>query len=107
MKKNGKILALILSIMLIFSVGGSETGKVSASENDLGETLDYGIGSPRVTIQKWDTVTFGNYWQKDTNRDGYADEKDSKTPIKWRVLEEKDGVLLLISDKILDEIGLD
>ena len=103
MKKNGKILALILSIMLIFSVGGSETGKVSASENDLGETLDYGIGSPRVAIQKWDTVTFGNYWQKDTNRDGYADEKDSKTPIKWRVLEEKDGVLLLISDKILDE----
>lgn len=50
----------------------------------------------------WDAVFFGHYWQNDTNGDGVADQKDQKEPIKWRVLEIKDGYATLFADRILD-----
>ena len=50
----------------------------------------------------WDCVYFGNYWQSDTNRDGTADQKDEKQPIKWRVLSVDGDDAFLLADKNLD-----
>ena len=50
----------------------------------------------------WDCVYFGNYWQSDTNRDGTADRKDDKQPIKWRVLSVDGDDAFLLADKNLD-----
>ncbi len=53
-------------------------------------------------VTEWDCIWFGNYWQKDTNGDYTADEKDEKTPIKWRVLSVKGDDVFLLADKNLD-----
>ncbi len=53
-------------------------------------------------VAEWDCIWFGNYWQKDTNGDYTADEKDVKTPIKWRVLSVKGNDVFLLADKNLD-----
>ena len=50
----------------------------------------------------WDCVWFGNYWQNDTNRDGTANKKDAKEPIKWMVLYASSDDLFLFSEKLLD-----
>ncbi len=53
-------------------------------------------------VSAWDCIWFGNYWQEDTNGDGKADENDTKTPIKWRVLSVEGDDALLLADKGLD-----
>ncbi len=50
-------------------------------------------------VTTWDCVYFGNYWQNDTNGDGTANRKDSKEPIKWRVLSVDGDDALLLSDQ--------
>lgn len=50
----------------------------------------------------WDCVWFGEYWQNDTNKDGTADVKDAKEPVKWRVLSVEGDKALLLADKNLD-----
>ncbi len=54
----------------------------------------------------YDVVTFGSYYQKDTNQDGIVDTQDEKLPIRWRVLSQYIGDNLvtyrLISEDILD-----
>ncbi len=62
------------------------------------------VAAPRQSkgITTWDCVYFGNYWQEDTNKDGRADKKDKKQPIKWRVLAIKDGYALILSEQNLD-----
>jgi len=78
----------------------------------------------------WDCIWFGNYWQEDTNGDGYSVSKntviteiddlrydqdgnihynlgvgsylaDNKQPIKWRVLSVNGNDALLLADKLL------
>lgn len=55
---------------------------------------------------EYDIVTFGSYYQEDTNQDGVIDTQDEKLPIKWRVLSQKVGedstTYRLISEDILD-----
>ena len=53
-------------------------------------------------VTTWDCVYFGNYWQKDTNGDGVADENDKKQPIKWRVLSVDEEDAFLMADQNLD-----
>ncbi len=74
------------------------------------------IGNPRTAdgVSTWDCVWFGDYWQEDTNGDGYCLNKsriiekksypaDDKQPIKWRVLSiDDDKEALLLSDRLLD-----
>lgn len=51
----------------------------------------------------WDTVYFGNYWQSDTNHSVWADKKDEKQPVLWRVLSvTEDGKATLLSEKSLE-----
>jgi hypothetical protein len=49
--------------------------------------------STGCSYQVGDIIEFGSYYQYDLSR---------KTPIKWRVLEVKDGKALLISEFLLD-----
>lgn len=62
-----------------------------------------GLRNPRVKMKVRDTVTFGSYWQEDTNGDGVADQKDEKQPIKWQVLSVDGDDVFLMADKILDQ----
>ncbi len=52
----------------------------------------------------YSTVYFGEYWQNDTNEDGYTSWiDDNKEPIKWRVLsvDETNDDLFLLADENL------
>ena len=51
-----------------------------------------------IERSEWDSIYFGNYWQEDTNKDGRADTKDKKTPIRWRVLSVDGDTACLMSD---------
>ena len=63
----------------------------------------FSMGIPaNAKTKEYETVTFGNFWQEDTNKDGKADRKDKKTPIKWIVLKKySDGTALVMSKNIL------
>lgn len=61
-----------------------------------------GLRNPRVKMRIRDTITFGSYWQEDTNGDGVAGEKDEKQPIKWQVLSVDGDDVFLLADKVLD-----
>ena len=61
----------------------------------------------RVTVEEissstWDCISFGNYWQSDTNSDGTVNQNDEKQPIKWRVLSVEGDDALLLADQNLD-----
>ena len=60
------------------------------------------LQSPRVAFNTRDTISFGEYWQYDTNGDQIANEDDAKQSITWQVLGQDGDDLILISDKILD-----
>ena len=102
--KLGNAIRPALYLDLSASAAWSKAGDVTAN----GETAEnpYKLYNPRMDANGnsvWDCIWFGNYYQKDTNKDGKADREDQKTPIKWRVLSIQDDVALLISDKCLDE----
>ncbi len=61
-----------------------------------------GLRSPRVKMRIRDTITFGSYWQEDTNGDGVADQNDDKQPIRWQVLSVDGDDVFLLADKVLD-----
>ncbi len=57
----------------------------------------------KANVTTWDCITFGNYWQEDTNGDGKIDQTDEKQPIKWRVLSVDGDDAFLMADQVLDE----
>ena len=61
-----------------------------------------GLRNPRVKMRIRDTITFGSYWQEDTNGDGVADQNDDKQPVKWQVLSVDGDDVFLLADKVLD-----
>ncbi len=94
-KKCLKTLSLVLSVSLMISGVGLGSNKVNAE-------AEYGLSNPKVAYYYRDTLTFGNYWQEDTNGDGKVDETDDKQPIKWQILSQDGNDVFLMSDKILD-----
>lgn len=119
-KRTKKVLSILTAGAVILTTFGSPAGSVESKA----ETA-YGIGNP--TIQKdvlvsgeetdsseglhnpvvktdvlaWDTITFGNYWQEDTNDDGEINTNDEKKPIRWRVLSvEGDDAFLMVDQAI-------
>lgn len=62
------------------------------------------VKNPRSSedVITWDCVYFGNYWQNDTNNDGFANTDDAKLPIKWRVLAVNGTDAFLVADQNLD-----
>lgn len=101
------ILSLIISVVNISNSIGVE----AESKNKLSNpTITYptinnnGISQPTTDSEGntvWDTIYFGNYWQKDTNGDGIVNTEDDKQPIRWRVLSVNSDKILLIADQNL------
>ncbi|MBO4864088.1 MAG: hypothetical protein J5517_06970 [Eubacterium sp.] len=98
LKRRKKVLSVVLASMLTLSGIVSVPGRAEAAEGD----TDYGISSPRIEYNYRDTVTFGSYWQVDTNGDGKADQNDDKQPVVWQILKRyDDGTALVLADKVL------
>lgn len=98
-----------MSAMLLCACGSkgenSQTQEPAETANNTTAELDGSKLSNPVTegeVTTWDCVYFGNYWQKDTNGDGIADQNDEKEPIKWRVLSVEDDDAFLLADQCLD-----
>ena len=98
-KKSSSALALTLAALLTASLASTGT----YPERVEAEETNYGLSNPKTAYNYRETVTFGNYWQEDTNGNGVADKNDDKTPITWQILEKyDDDTALVVSDKILD-----
>ena len=97
MKKKWKRTALVLAAALTI------TSLPAAADKEV-KAEGYGVSNPIVTstLNTWDTLTFGNYWQEDTNGDGVADQNDDKQPIQWRVLSVDGNDAFLMAEKTLD-----
>lgn len=108
------VFAIVLVSLLVCNGFGSMPVAKAASDTTItpqsprtevqGGELDAasGLRNPRVTVRLRDKVTFGSYWQEDTNGDGVADEKDEKQPIQWQVLSVQGDDVFLMADKALD-----
>ena len=96
MKPKSKLLSLLLTICLV--VGLMPTAALAAGTGtekaiqlvDSGTAANIGGGQA-------DNIYFGTYQQSSDDSDGYNID-----PIKWRVLENADGQLFLLSDQNLD-----
>ena len=125
-KRTKKVLSILTAGAVILMTFGSPAGNIESKA----ETA-YGIGNP--TIQKdvlvsgeetdsseglhnpvvktdvlaWDTITFGNYWQEDTNDDGEINTNDEKKPIRWRVLSVEGDDAFLMADQAIESRPFD
>ena len=125
-KRTKKVLSILTAGAVILTTFGSPAGNIESQA----ETA-YGIGNP--TIQKdvlvsgeetdsseglhnpvvktdvlaWDTITFGNYWQEDTNDDGETNTDDEKKPIRWRVLSVEGDDAFLMADQAIESRPFD
>lgn len=75
---------------------------VTGSEEDDNLLADAGTTETGMEDITYDCIYFGNYRQKDTNGDGEADDKDEKTPVKWRVLSVNGDDAFIMADTCLD-----
>ena len=80
------------------SLQNPRVSEVQGGEQDAAS----GLRNPRVKMRIRDTITFGSYWQEDTNGDGVADQDDDKQPIRWQVLSVDGDDVFLLADKVLD-----
>ena len=97
MRKKWKRTALVLAAALTI------TSLPAAADKEV-KAEGYDVSNPVVTstLSTWDTLTFGKYWQEDTNGDGVADQNDDKQPIQWRVLSVDGNDAFLMAEKTLD-----
>ena len=96
MKPKGKILSLLLTICL---VAGLMPTNVLAGETDTGRAIQLVDSGTAANIAggQADNIYFGTYQQSSNGSNGYNTD-----PIKWRVLENADGELFMLSDQNLD-----
>ena len=90
-KKRRKLLALCLSLAMLFSVT-----PLQVTSTQPVKAAGYGISNPRTDkngVSTWDCIYFGNYYQSNST---------TKEPIKWRVLTVKGDDAFLLADKNLD-----
>ena len=101
MKRKWKRTALMLAAALTI------TSLPAAADKEV-KAEGYDVSNPVVTstLSTWDTLTFGNYWQEDTNGDGVADQNDDKQPIQWRVLSVNGNDAFLMAEKTLDNTSM-
>ena len=104
-KKLNKVLVFVLVTVLFVTssfIAQKDVNVVKAS----GSIADK-VSNPRKTngISTWDCVYFGKYYQAKNKHDSENHEGEYlKEPIKWRVLEKKDGELFLLADQSLESI---
>lgn len=96
MKPKGKILSLLLASCL---VAGLMPTAVFATGTDTGKAIQLVDSETAANIggEQADNLYFGTYQQSSDGNGGYNTD-----PIKWRVLENADGQLFLLSDQNLD-----
>ena len=95
MKPKGKILSLLLASCL---VAGLMPTAVFATGTDTGKAIQLVDSETAANIGgQADNLYFGTYQQSSDGNGGYNTD-----PIKWRVLENADGQLFLLSDQNLD-----
>ena len=125
-KRTKKVLSILTAGAVILTTFGSPAGNIESKAE-----MAYGIGNP--TIQKdvlvsgegtdlseglhnpvvktdvlaWDTITFGNYWQEDTNDDEETNTNDEKKPIRWRVLSVEGDDAFLMADQAIESRPFD
>ena len=87
-----------------YGISNPRVEKGVVISGDDSEKLEGTISNPvvKADVTTWDCVTFGNYWQEDTNGDGKVDQTDEKQPIKWRVLSVDGDDAFLLADQNLD-----
>ena len=87
-----------------YGISNPRVEKGVVISGDDSEKLEGTISNPvvKADVTTWDCITFGNYWQEDTNGDGKVDETDEKQPIKWRVLSVDGDDAFLMADDTLD-----
>ena len=104
-RKLYKVFVFVLVTMLFVTssfIAQKEVNVVKAS----GSIADK-VSNPRrpANITTWDCVYFGSYWQAKNKHNAENHEGEYlKEPIKWRVLEKKDGELFLMADQSLESI---
>ena len=101
MKKSNRFTRIILSGLIIGALSMDISGMNILAKKSAAPTL----ANPVIDeegITTWDAVYFGEYWQNDTNGNGYANKKDSKDPIKWRVLSVEGNDAYLMADRVLE-----
>lgn len=96
MKPKSKLLSLLLAICLVAGLmptaalaAGTDTGKAI-------QLVDSGTVA-NISGGQADNIYFGTYQQSSDGSGGY-----NTNPIKWRVLENANGQLFLLSDQNLD-----
>ena len=96
MKPKSKLLSLLLAICLV--VGLMPTAAFAA-ETDTGKAIQFVDSGTAANISggQADNIYFGTYQQSSDGNSGYNID-----PIKWRVLENANGQLFLLSDQNLD-----
>lgn len=97
---NRVITFAMTSVMALGMIAGMPQAGVTVNAANA-----HGLSNPTKDANGYtvyDCITFGNYWQTDTNGDGKADKKDAKTPIKWRVLSVDGDDAFLVADQNLD-----
>lgn len=96
MKPKSKLLSLLLVICLV--VGLMPTAALAAG-TDTGKAIQLVDSETAANIGggQADNIYFGTYQQSSNGNSGYNTD-----PIKWRVLENADGQLFLLSDQNLD-----
>lgn len=96
MKPKSKLLSLLLAICLV--VGLMPTAAFAAG-TDTGKAIQFVDSGTAANISggQADNIYFGTYQQSRDGNSGYNID-----PIKWRVLENANGQLFLLSDQNLD-----
>ncbi len=97
-KTGRQCMTFLLSGVLALGMGLP----LSAAEVQAAESGGVKLHTPVVEWNECDTVYFGHYWQEDTNGDGVADQKDDKTPIRWRILSKEGNDAYVIANQVLD-----
>ena len=99
MKTKKRILAILLSACLIagmIPIGGITAFAAGTDTGKAIQLVDSGTAA-NISGGQADSVWFGTYKQSSDGNNGYNTD-----PIKWRVLENANGKLFLLSDQNLD-----
>lgn len=117
--KQKRILALLLTLVMTFSLLPSFSVAVSAAEGETAKNITLGTAALKGAQQS--NIWFGNYQQSSlgnteptegiegvdwifnvSNNNGYEGPYYKIEPIKWRVLSNTDGKVFLLSDQNID-----
>lgn len=93
-----RIRAAVLAAVFIFAAAIAVSPSYAADDTKAIELVNNGTAAGIAGKQK-SNIYFGNYKQSSDGKGGFRTE-----PVKWRVLQNADGRLFLMSDQLLDTI---